>query len=201
MPVEAAGNAVERVDGELVERLRAEAEPAAYERLLALARRGAPGDRDALAAELTAPGRPLWARELAACSLGRAGDRRAFETLVFLLNHRDPARCAAAARALLALGDPRTARAAAALADNELRVSYALHAVRLLAALRSPLSAPTLIRVLDRLLASPCRPWPVARACVEGLGELGDARARLVLLAAREREELRAAADGALRRL
>ncbi|GAA2450588.1 HEAT repeat domain-containing protein [Streptomyces macrosporus] len=189
------------VDDEQVARLRAEAEPAAFERLLALARQDTPAARDALAAELTAPARPLWARELAACTLGRAGDRRAFETLVFLLNHRDPPRCAAAARALLLLGDPRTARAAAALADNELRTAYALHPVRLLAALRAPSSAPTLIRVLDRLLAGPVHHWPVARACVEGLGTLGDARARLVLLAAREHPTLRAAADEALRRL
>ncbi|HEX5567867.1 MAG TPA: HEAT repeat domain-containing protein [Streptomyces sp.] len=189
------------VDGELVERLRAEAEPERYERLLALARQDTPAARDALAAELTAPARPLWVRELAACTLGRAGDRRAFETLVFLLNHRDPPRGAAAARALLRLDDPRTARAAAALAANELRTAHALHPVRLLAALRAPLSAPTLIRVLDRLLAGPVHHWPVARACVEGLGALGDPRARLVLLAARERPELRAAADAALHRL
>ncbi|GAA2412149.1 adenylosuccinate lyase [Streptomyces glaucosporus] len=189
------------VDGEQAARLRAEAEPAEFERLLALARQDTPAARDALAAELTAPARPLWARELAACALGRAGDRRAFETLVFLLNHRDPPRCAAAARALLLLDDPRTARAAAALADNELRTAYALHPVRLLAALRAPSSAPVLIRVLDRLLAGPVHHWPVARACVEGLGTLGDARARLVLLAAREHPQLRAAADEALRRL
>ncbi len=197
MPVGRAGT----VDREMVDRLRAEADPEEYGRLLALARRDTAAARDALAAELTAPARPLWARELAACTLGRAGDPRAFETLVFLLNHRDPARCAAAARALLRLGDPRTARAAAALATNELRTSYALHPVRLLAALRAPQSAPTLIRVLDRLLAGPVHHWQVARACVEGLGALGDPRARLVLLAAREREELRAAADEALRRL
>lgn len=189
------------VDEALVARLRAEAEPEEFKRLLALARRDTPAARDALAAELTAPARPLWARELAACTLGRAGDRRAFETLVFLLNHRDPPRGAAAARALLRLGDPRTARAAVALAENELRTSYALHPVRLLAALRAPSSVPTLIRVLDRLLAGPAHHWPVARACVEGLGALGDRRARLVLLAARERPELRAAANEALLRL
>ncbi|NEA86326.1 adenylosuccinate lyase, partial [Streptomyces sp. SID14436] len=72
-------------------------------------------DTGTLAAVLTAPGQPLWARELAAFRLGLAGDRRAFESLVLLLNHRDPPRCAAAAHALARLGDPRTARAAAAL--------------------------------------------------------------------------------------
>nr|WP_233221830.1 hypothetical protein [Streptomyces carminius] len=169
--------------------------------MLALARQNTPAARDALVAELTAPGRPLWARELAACTLGRAGDPRAFETLVFLLNHRDPPRCAAAARALLRLNDPRTARAAAALANNELRTAYALHPVRLLTALRAPESAPTLIRVLDRILAGPAPHWQVARACVEGLGVLGDSRARLVLIAAREHKELRPAAQEALRLL
>ncbi|NEB79584.1 adenylosuccinate lyase, partial [Streptomyces sp. SID14478] len=72
-------------------------------------------DPDELAAVLTAPQQPLWARELAAYRLGVAGDGRAFESLVLLLNHRDPERCAAAAQALALLGDPRTARAAAAL--------------------------------------------------------------------------------------
>ncbi|NEB11342.1 adenylosuccinate lyase, partial [Streptomyces coelicoflavus] len=81
--------------------------PAAYDRLVAT------GDHDELAAVLTEPGHPLWARELAAFRLGVAGDRRAFESLVLLLNHRDPPRCASAAHALARLGDPRTARAAA----------------------------------------------------------------------------------------
>src|SRR6478672_8554355 len=106
----------------LTERLRAEAgasASAAYERLARTA------DPDVLAAALTEPGQPLWARELVAFRLGTAGDRRAFEALVLLLNHRDPQRCASAARALARLGDPRTARAAAALATNELRVAYA----------------------------------------------------------------------------
>ncbi|MEV5342054.1 adenylosuccinate lyase, partial [Streptomyces sp. NPDC052676] len=95
----------------LTERLRQEsgASPA-YEHLLATE------DHDELAEVLTAPGQPLWARELAAFRLGVAGDRRAFEALVLLLNHRDPPRCAAAAYALARLADPRTARAAAALA-------------------------------------------------------------------------------------
>src|SRR5690606_19052589 len=60
-------------------------------------------DTGTLAAVLTAPGQPLWARELAAFRLGLAGDRRAFESLVLLLNHRDPPRCAAAAHALARL--------------------------------------------------------------------------------------------------
>lgn len=114
---------------------------------------------------LTEPGQPLWARELAAYRLGMAGDHRAFEALVLLLNHRDPARCATAAHALAALGDPRTARAAAALATNELRVAYALHPVRLLAALRAPESAPALITTLERRLG-PRDPYrAVALAC------------------------------------
>src|SRR3954470_21085299 len=153
----------------LTERLRQESgAPAAYHRLVAT------GDLDELAGVLTEPGQPLWARELAAFRLGLAGDRRAFESLVLLLNHRDPPRCAAAAYALARLGDPRTARAAAALATNELRVAYALHPVRLLAELRAPESAPALIKTLRPLL-SPYSPyWRVAQACIEGLGELGD---------------------------
>ncbi|PZH03747.1 adenylosuccinate lyase, partial [Streptomyces sp. NTH33] len=111
----------------LTERLQQESGgSAAYEHLAATR------DTDELAEVLTAPGQPLWARELAAFRLGLAGDRRAFESLVLLLNHRDPQRCASAACALARLGDPRTARAAAALATNELRVAYALHPVRLL---------------------------------------------------------------------
>ncbi|OSP40498.1 adenylosuccinate lyase, partial [Streptomyces sp. 13-12-16] len=91
----------------LTERLRAESGGStAYDRLLAT------DDPDTLAGVLTEPGQPLWARELAAFRLGLAGDRRAFEALVLLLNHRDPPRCAAAAHALARLGDPRTARAA-----------------------------------------------------------------------------------------
>ncbi len=121
----------------LTERLRTEAGASpAFERLATT------DDHDELAAVLTEPGQPLWARELAAFRLGRAGDRRAFEALVLLLNHRDPPRCAAAAHALARLGDPRTARAAAALATNELRVAYALHPVRLLAELRAPRRCP-----------------------------------------------------------
>ena len=158
-------------------------------------------DRNELAAVLTAEGQPLWARELAAFRLGSAGDRRAFETLVLLLNHRDPPRCAAAARALARLGDPRTARAAAALATNELRVAYALHPVRLLTELRAPESAPALITTLRRRLA-PHDPYTkVALACVEGLGALGDPRARAVLTEAATHPRLAAAAEAALARL
>ncbi|MEU0454999.1 hypothetical protein ABZ322_18685, partial [Streptomyces sp. NPDC006129] len=63
----------------LTERLRQEsgASPA-FERLVAT------DDLDALAAVLTEPGQPLWARELAAFRLGLAGDRRAFEAQVGL---------------------------------------------------------------------------------------------------------------------
>ncbi|WP_432031270.1 adenylosuccinate lyase [Streptomyces antibioticus] len=160
----------------LTDRLRRESGgTAAYERLTG------PVGQDELAAVLTEPGQPLWARELAAFRLGVAGDRRAFETLVLLLNHRDPPRCASAAHALARLGDPRTARAAAALATNELRVAYALHPVRLLVELRAPESVPALITTLRRRL-KPHDPYrKVALACVDGLGTLGDDRARPVL--------------------
>ncbi|WP_327352200.1 adenylosuccinate lyase [Streptomyces sp. NBC_01304] len=159
-------------------------------------------DLDALARVLTEPERPLWAREMAAVRLGNARDARAFETLVLLLNHREPDRCAAAAGALARLGDPRTARAAAALATNELRVAYALHPVRLLTALRAPESAPALITTLERRLAKPHDPyWRVALACVEGLGSLGDPRAAHVLKAACAHPRLMAAAAGALERV
>ncbi|WSW02198.1 adenylosuccinate lyase [Streptomyces sp. NBC_01006] len=165
-----------------------------YEELLA-------ADPDALAASLTSAGLPLWARELAAYRLGLAGDRRAFEPLVLLLNHRDPPRCAAAAEALAALGDPRTARAAAALATNTLRTAYALQPVRLLTTLRAPESAPVLMATLSRLL-SPHEPyWRVALACVEGLGTLADPRAREVLTRAQSHPRLALAATAALRKL
>ncbi|MGW5482285.1 adenylosuccinate lyase [Streptomyces sp. NPDC004008] len=180
----------------LTERLRAEAGSSpGYGRLVAT------DGLDELAAVLTEPGQPLWARELAAFRLGVAGDRRAFETLVLLLNHRDPQRCASAAHALARLGDPRTARAAAALATNELRVAYALHPVRLLAALRAPESVPALITTLQRRLR-PHDPYrKVALACVEGLGELGDARARPVLSEALAHPALAQAAVHALARI
>ncbi|MFI7007687.1 adenylosuccinate lyase [Streptomyces sp. NPDC050145] len=180
----------------VTERIRKEAGGTpAFERLAATE------DRDSLAAVLTAPEQPLWARELAAHRLGCAGDRRAFEALVLLLNHRDPDRCAAAADALAALRDPRTARAAAALATNELRVAYALHAVRLLTRLRAPESAPALIATLRRRLA-PHDPYrKVALACVEGLGSLADPRAREVLTEASAHPRLAMAAAAALARL
>ncbi|WP_338895071.1 adenylosuccinate lyase [Streptomyces sp. TG1A-60] len=180
----------------LTERVRREAGGAAgCERLVATE------SPDALAAVLTEPGQPLWARELAAFRLGLAGDRRAFESLVLLLNHRDPPRCASAAYALARLGDPRTARAAAALATNELRVAYALHPVRLLVALRAPEAVPALITTLQRRL-SPHDPYRrVALACVEGLGALGDARARTVLNEALAHPTLAKAAVRALARI
>jgi HEAT repeat protein len=158
-------------------------------------------DPEELARVLTEHRRPLWARELAAFRLGCTGDRRAFESLVLLLNHRDAERCASAAYALARLGDPRTARAAAALATNELRVAYALHPVRLLTELRAPESAPALITVLECRLVPYDPYWRVALACVEGLGALGDPRARPALKAARPHPRLAAAAAAALARL
>jgi HEAT repeat protein len=180
----------------LTERLRQESGASAtFDRLVATE------DPDELASVLTEPGQPLWARELAAFRLGLAGDRRAFESLVLLLNHRDPPRCAAAAYALARLDDPRTARAAAALATNELRVAYALHPVRLLAELRAPESVPALITTLERRLR-PHDPYRrVALACVEGLGTLADARARPVLNEALAHPSLAEAAVHALARI
>ncbi|WP_129305741.1 adenylosuccinate lyase [Streptomyces sp. L2] len=180
----------------LTERLRRESQGSvAYDRLLET------GDAEVLADVLTAPGQPLWARELAAFRLGRAGDRRAFESLVLFLNHRDAPRCAAAAHALARLRDPRTARAAAALATNELRVAYALHPVRLLAELDAPESVPALITTLERRLR-PHDPYRrVALACVEGLGALGDPRARRVLNEALAHPALAEAAVHALARI
>jgi HEAT repeat protein len=180
----------------LTERSRQESGgSAAYDRLMAT------DDLDQLAGVLTEPGQPLWARELAAFRLGLAGDRRAFEALVLLLNHRDPQRCASAAYALARLGDPRTARAAAALATNELRVAYALHPVRLLTRLRAPESVPALITTLERRLR-PRDPYRrVALACVEGLGSLEDARARPVLTEALAHPALAEAAVRALARI
>ncbi|MGW0833840.1 adenylosuccinate lyase [Streptomyces prunicolor] len=180
----------------LTERLRQESGGTVpYEQLAAT------GDLDELADVLTAVGQPLWARELAAFRLGLAGDRRAFESLVLFLNHREPPRCASAAYALACLDDPRTARAAAALATNELRVAYALHPVRLLADLRAPESVPALITTLQRRLR-PHDPYRrVALACVEGLGELADPRARPVLNDALAHPALAEAAVQALGRI
>ncbi|MFD3941889.1 HEAT repeat domain-containing protein [Streptomyces sp. NPDC058579] len=167
----------------MIDRLRdeihegGEADRKAFEELVAS------DDHEEFARVLTAPGQPLWARELAAFRLGLAGDPRAFEALVLLLNHREPERCVSAAYALARLGDPRTARAAAALATNELRVAYALFPVRLLTDLRAPESVPTLVAVLERRLASDDPHWRVGLACVEGLGALADRRSWAALLA------------------
>ncbi|MEU8762640.1 adenylosuccinate lyase [Streptomyces sp. NPDC048659] len=185
----------------MIDRLReeigngGEAIPAAFEEL------AGPLGTEELHTALTGPGRPLWAREIAAFRLGLAGDRRAFEALVLLLNHRDPERCVSAAYALGRLGDPRTARAAAALATNELRVAYALSPVRLLAELRAPESVPALVAVLERRLAAGDPHWRVGLACVEGLGTLADTRARGVLEAALPHPRLGGAAREALGRL
>ncbi|MFJ2435100.1 adenylosuccinate lyase [Streptomyces anulatus] len=158
-------------------------------------------DPEDLARVLVEPRRPLWAREIAAFRLGCAGDRRAFEALVLLLNHRDPERCVSAAHALARLDDPRTPRAAAALATNALRTAYALHPVRLLADLRAPESVPALVATLQRLLAPGEPHWRVALACVEGLGRLADEQARPVLTAALPHPRLGTAAAEALSRL
>ncbi|MEU7016524.1 HEAT repeat domain-containing protein [Streptomyces sp. 2RAF24] len=185
----------------MIDRLREEIEnaegslPAAFEEL------AGPLGAEELHEALTAPGQPLWAREIAAFRLGLAGDPRAFEALVLLLNHRDAERCVSAAYALTRLGDPRTARAAAALATNELRVAYALLPVRLLAALRAPESVPALVEVLERRLAAGDPHWRVGLACVEGLGSLADARARGVLEAALPHPRFGGAAREALGRL
>ncbi|WP_137992380.1 HEAT repeat domain-containing protein [Streptomyces vilmorinianum] len=182
---------IDRLNAEIVE----EEGLAEYRRLLATE------DTESLAAVLTQPQRPLWAREIAAFRLGLAGDPRAFEALVLLLNHRDPERCVSAAYALVRLGDPRTARAAAALATNELRVAYALLPVRLLTDLRAPESVPALVTVLARRLAADDPHWRVGLACVEGLGALGDTRARPALEAALPHPRLGEAAARSLARL
>ncbi|MER8088180.1 adenylosuccinate lyase [Streptomyces sp. NPDC094048] len=180
----------------LTDRLADEAgESAAFRRLLAT------DDDEELADVLVEAERPLWAREIAAFRLGCAGDRRAFEALVLLLNHRDPERCVCAAHALERLGDPRTPRAAAALATNTLRTAYALHPVRLLTTLRAPESVPALMATLERLLAPEDPHWRVALACVEGLGQLADERARPLLEAALPHPRLGGAAREALSRL
>ncbi|MET7855708.1 adenylosuccinate lyase [Streptomyces sp. NPDC005318] len=180
----------------LADRLADEAgESAAYRRLLATE------DDEELARVLVERERPLWAREIAAFRLGCSGDGRAFEALVLLLNHRDPERCVSAAHALVRLGDPRTPRAAAALATNTLRTAYALHPVRLLTALGAPESVPALMSTLRRLLAPDDPHWRVALACVEGLGQLGDQQARPLLDAALPHPRLGGAAREALSRL
>ncbi|MET9480331.1 adenylosuccinate lyase [Streptomyces sp. NPDC006638] len=168
---------------------------AACERLLTT------GDQEELAGVLVERERPLWAREVAAFRLGCGGDRRAFEALVLLLNHRDPERCVSASYALARLADPRTARAAAALATNTLRTAYALHPVRLLTELRAPESVPVLIATLERLSAPDEPYWRVALACVEGLHRLGDPRGRPSLEGALAHPRLTEAARAALRSL
>ncbi|MFJ2649942.1 HEAT repeat domain-containing protein [Streptomyces sp. NPDC087420] len=180
----------------LADRVREESGGSAVcERLLAT------GDQEELAAVLVERERPLWAREIAAFRLGCGGDRRAFEALVLLLNHRDPERCVSASYALARLDDPRTARAAAALATNTLRTAYALHPVRLLTELRAPESVPVLIATLERLSDPDELHWRVALACVEGLHRLADPRARPSLERARAHPRLTEAATAALRSL
>ncbi|AUH39697.1 HEAT repeat domain-containing protein [Streptomyces sp. CMB-StM0423] len=189
----------------LTERIRGRLEDpparARFEHMTALARQHTTTAHEELARVLELPGEPLWARELAAFALGTAGDRRAFETLVLLLNYRDPVRAESAACALARLGDPRTARAAAALATNPLRTAYALHAIRLLVRLRAPESAPALISTLHRLVREPQHHWPIATACVEGLGELGDPRAIPALSEALGFPQLWRAATAAITRI
>ncbi|MFJ6103451.1 HEAT repeat domain-containing protein [Streptomyces sp. NPDC092359] len=185
----------------MIDRLRDEIENAGETLPGAFTELAGTTDPEELHRTLTAPGRPLWAREIAACRLGLLGDARAFEALVLLLNHRDPERCVTAAHALIWLGDPRTARAAAALATNELRAAYALLPVRLLAELRAPESVPALVTVLGRRLSPEDPHWRVGLACVEGLGALGDPRARPALEAALPHPRLGAAAGRSLDRL
>ncbi|SNS09109.1 HEAT repeat domain-containing protein [Actinacidiphila glaucinigra] len=169
--------------------------------LVALGRLDDSTARDHLAAVLTEPSRSLDEREIAAVMLGRAGDRRAFETLVLLLNHRDGIRNASAAEALARLGDPRTARAAATLATNRLRIAYALAAVRLLGRMRAPESLPALTSTLTWLLDEDRTAQQAAAGCVEELGRLGDARAVPVLTRAAGDPRLRAAAVDSLGRI
>lgn len=190
----------------LTARVRAEiartgASTGEYQRLLHWVREDDEASRDLLAKTLVQLHLPLWEREIAAFALGSAGDRRAFETLVFLLNYRDPARGATAAEALLRLRDPRTAKAAVALATNELRTAYATHPLRLLVALRAPESVPTLVRVLRRLVSGPHPHHRVALTCVEGLAELGDRQALPVLEEAGRLERLADAAAEARARI
>ncbi|MFJ4850029.1 HEAT repeat domain-containing protein [Streptomyces sp. NPDC088733] len=169
--------------------------------LAALGRTDHPGARDALAGVLTEPSRSLEEREIAAVALGRAGDRRAFETLFLLLNHRDAFRNVTAADTLARLGDPRTARAAAALATNRLRITYALAAIRLLGRLGAPESVPALTSTLRWLLDEGRFGLQATRGCVQELGRLGDARAVPALSRAAGVPALRAPAVEALGRI
>ncbi|WSD65302.1 HEAT repeat domain-containing protein [Actinacidiphila glaucinigra] len=176
-------------------------ESAAAEAFVALWRLDVPEARDRLAAVLTEPSRSPQERLVASVLLGRAGDRRAFETLVLFLNHRDPWNTLAAAEALTRLGDPRTARAAAALATNRLRIAYALAAVRLLGRLRAPESLPALTSTLTWLLDEGRTGYQAAAGCVEELGRLGDERAVPVLTRAVGDPRLRIAAVDSLGRI
>ncbi|MDX3077542.1 HEAT repeat domain-containing protein [Streptomyces sp. MI02-7b] len=169
--------------------------------LVALGRTDHHDARDALAGVLTEPSRSLGDREIAAVLLGRAGDRRAFETLVLLLNHRDALRNVTAADTLARLGDPRTARAAAALATNRLRITYALAAIRLLGRLGAPESVPALTATLQWLLDEGRPGLQAARGCAEELGRLGDVRAVPLLGRAAGVPALRAPAVDALGRI
>ncbi|MFD0141258.1 MULTISPECIES: HEAT repeat domain-containing protein [unclassified Streptomyces] len=185
----------------MIDRLRDEIHDGTESDRKAFEELAATDDPEASARVLTAPGQPLWAREIAAFRLGLVRDPRAFEALVLLLNHRDPERCVSAAYALARLGDPRTARAAAALATNELRAAYALLPVRLLTDLRAPESVPALVTVLERRLGTDDPHWRVGVACAEGLGTLGDPRALPALKAALPHPRLGPAAAEALARL
>ncbi|WP_431964393.1 HEAT repeat domain-containing protein [Actinacidiphila sp. bgisy160] len=169
--------------------------------LVTLGRMDDPAARDVLADVLTGPSRPLGEREIAAVMLGRAGDRRAFETLVLLLNHRDSISNVSAAEALARLGDPRTARAAATLATNRLRIGYSLAAVHLLGRLRAPESLPALMSTLTWLMDEGQTVHQAAAGCVEELGRLGDARAVPVLTRAVTVPRLRSAAVDSLGRI
>jgi HEAT repeat protein len=171
------------------------------EALLALGRLDHPTAREHLAAVLYGPSHSLDDRLIASVALGRAGDRRAFETLVLFLNHRDGRRNIAAADALARLGDPRTARAAAALATNRLRIAYALAAVRLLGRLRAEESLPALTSTLAWLMDEGRTAYQAAAGCVEELGRLGDARAVPVLTRAVADRRLRVAAVDSLGRI
>lgn len=179
----------------LTERLRQESgAPPAFERLVTT------DDLDALAAVLTEPGQHLWARNWPRSGWGSHRTRGPSRPWYCCSTIATP-RCASAAHALARLGDPRTARAAATLATNELRVAYALHPVRLLVELRAPEAVPALITTLQRRLR-PHDPYRrVALACVDGLGALGDARARPVLNEALAHPTLAEAAVRALGRI
>ncbi|CAM5654439.1 Adenylosuccinate lyase OS=Streptomyces microflavus OX=1919 GN=HUT09_29960 PE=4 SV=1 [Streptomyces microflavus] len=163
----------------LMDRLRDEAAgSAAYDLLVAT------DDNEVLARVLVEPGRPLWAREIAAFRLGCAGDRRAFEALVLLLNHRDPERCVSAAHALARLDDPRTPGPPPRSPPTPCAPPTPCTRSGCSPPCGPPEAVPALVATLQRLLAPGEPHWRVALACVEGLGQLGDDRARPVLAAA-----------------